>query len=236
MATTGHESEVVTVQGLKAAMKKGGNLGIFNKGTCGTAAATQAKTVTVGSGFTLVADAMLLVRFTYAITCENATLNVNSTGAKPIYNKGAALEADIIPAGALLQLCYNGTQYEIVGGVGDGQEMEGVLGIDSYDGNASYPDIDAVLDTVHTKAQTLTSQQKQTARTNIDVYSTAEVDQKTAKSYDHWYNEVEDTTGKNPAQEGWYELDDDEYVLTSDNSPVSGKTYYEQASYYVMTI
>ena len=207
-----------------------------NRCVCSTAAATQKKEVTLGTTFDLVVGATILVKFTNAISVANATLEVTHTplgaeqavteAAKAIYLNGAALSADTIPAGAVLTLNYNGTQFDIVGGAGE--DMDDVVAFDSYDGNAQYPDIDAVLDTVHTKQQTLTESQKSIARTNIDAIS--------APTYDHVYNEVEDTTGKNPSQEGWYELDDDEYVLTEDTTPASGKTYYEQADYYQMII
>lgn len=54
-------------------------------------------------------------------------------------------------------------------------------------------------------------------------------------TYTHVYTAVTDTTGKNPASEGWYELVDGSYVLTEDTTPASGKTYYIQESYYEMT-
>lgn len=115
MSTTGHENEVVRVSGLKATMKKGGNLGIFNKGTCTTAAATAAKEVTVGAAFTLTDGATVLVRFTYGITAADATLSVNSGTAKPIYYRGAALPAGLVHAKDTLLLKYNSSQWDVVG-------------------------------------------------------------------------------------------------------------------------
>lgn len=115
MSTTGHENEVVRVSGLKATMKKGGNLGIFNKGTCTTAAATAAKEVTVGAAFTLTDGATVLVRFTYGISAADATLSVNSGTAKPIYYRGAALPAGLVHAKDTLLLKYNSSQWDVVG-------------------------------------------------------------------------------------------------------------------------
>ena len=40
------------------------------------------------------------------------------------------------------------------------------------------------------------------------------------------YKEVEDSIGKNPTAEGWYELDDETYVLSSDTFADQTKTYY----------
>ena len=54
-------------------------------------------------------------------------------------------------------------------------------------------------------------------------------------NYSRVYTAITNTTGKNPASEGWYELVDGSYVLTADTTPDSEKTYYKQESYYEMT-
>lgn len=41
-----------------------------------------------------------------------------------------------------------------------------------------------------------------------------------------FYTEVTPTGTENPSQEGWYVIDDDEYVLTTDTEVESGTTYY----------
>ena len=59
-------------------------------GTCSTAAATAAKTVSITTGtFSLEAGARVTVKFSNANTAGTPTLNVNSTGAKNIFHKGA---------------------------------------------------------------------------------------------------------------------------------------------------
>jgi hypothetical protein len=95
----------------------GGNTGVFSLpyGVCGTAAGTAAKTVTVDK-FSLEAGAVVVVKFTYANSVANPTLNVNSTGAKAIYWKGTALDSSQYwEAGALLSFVYNGTQWDMLG-------------------------------------------------------------------------------------------------------------------------
>ena len=86
--------------------------------TCTTAAATAAKVATTslddGYKFILNTGAFIAVKFTNAITVASATLNVDSTGAKSIYYRGAALAANKVVAGATILFVYNGTQYEIV--------------------------------------------------------------------------------------------------------------------------
>lgn len=99
------------------------NKGIGSEGTCSTAAATAAKTVTVGTTFKPVAGATLLVTFQNAISVASATLAVTygasgdqqTLAAKPIYYRGAALGAGLIKAGSKVLLRYNGTQFDIIG-------------------------------------------------------------------------------------------------------------------------
>ena len=40
------------------------------------------------------------------------------------------------------------------------------------------------------------------------------------------FEQVEDSIGRNPVAEGWYELDDETYVLSSDTFADQTKTYY----------
>ena len=120
MSTTGHESEVVQVQGLKASLKKGGNKGIYNEAICSTAGGTAAKvTNTVPPSFSLTSGATIIVKFTYAITVADATLKVGDADAKPIYYQGAALLANKVKAGTSLLLRYNGTVWNIIGMLGN---------------------------------------------------------------------------------------------------------------------
>lgn len=84
-----------------------------------TAAATKAKTATVsGSGFALVVGVTVSVRFQYANTANSPTLNVNSTGAKPIVSNGTATPtADLTwnAAWATVTFVYDGSQWRISG-------------------------------------------------------------------------------------------------------------------------
>lgn len=61
-------------------------------GICNTADNVAAKVVTL-SDFSLVKGAQISVNFTYANTASSPTLNVNSTGAKAIWARGAILSA-----------------------------------------------------------------------------------------------------------------------------------------------
>ena len=87
-----------------------------NYGTCSTAAGTAAKTVDC-AGFTLVVGAEITVKFTVTNSAANPTLNVNNTGAKAIYYRGAAISAGYLAANRTYTFRYNGTQYELVGDI-----------------------------------------------------------------------------------------------------------------------
>lgn len=91
------------------------NRATYQYGTCATAAATAAKVVTL-SGFSLFTGATIQVKFTYANTVANPTLNVNSTGAKTIHAYGASIPAsspyDWV-SGAIVTFVYDGTYWNI---------------------------------------------------------------------------------------------------------------------------
>ena len=87
------------------------NRATYHYGTCGTAAATAAKAVTL-SGFSLYTGAMVSVYFTYANTAASPTLNVNGTGAKGIRVNNAVITAKYYwRAGDTVTFIYNGTYW-----------------------------------------------------------------------------------------------------------------------------
>lgn len=87
---------------------------IIQIGTCSTASGTAEKAVTL-SGFTLTTGATILVTFSNTNTTLTPTLNVNSTGAKAIYNEaGVAISVNnpaYFPAGSTVEFTYDGTHW-----------------------------------------------------------------------------------------------------------------------------
>ena len=81
-------------------------------GTCSTAESTAAKAVTLSS-YSLTTGGIVAVKFTYDVPA-NATLNINSKGAKAIYYRGAAITAGVIEAGDIATFIYNGSQYHLL--------------------------------------------------------------------------------------------------------------------------
>lgn len=114
----------------------GSNTYIFTLpyGTCSTAAGTAAKAVTVDK-FSLETGAVVAVKFTYANTAANPTLNVNSTGAKAIYQGGAAIAASAITANTVYELVYNGTQWDLIKGLKGDTGATGATGAQGPQGN-----------------------------------------------------------------------------------------------------
>lgn len=81
-------------------------------GTCSTAAATTAKTVSLSS-YTLTKGGFVSVKFTNAVPA-GATMNINSKGAKAIWYKGAAITDGVICAGEVATFIYDGTRYHML--------------------------------------------------------------------------------------------------------------------------
>lgn len=84
-------------------------------GTCSTAAATAAKAVTLGN-FELFTGATISVKFTYANTSDNPTLNVNNTGAKTIRAFNANLTSTSAynwQANSIVEFVYDGTYWQL---------------------------------------------------------------------------------------------------------------------------
>lgn len=65
------------------------------------------------ANYNLVAHGYVSVRFLFDVPA-NATLNINSKGAKSIYHDNAAIKASIIPANAIGTFVYDGTHYVLV--------------------------------------------------------------------------------------------------------------------------
>ena len=84
----------------------------YTSAWCGTGATTAAKTAYC-TNYTLKSDSYIHVLMRYSNEVQNAiTLNINSTGAKPIYINGSASSSSnyTLPAGTYL-VYYSGTNF-----------------------------------------------------------------------------------------------------------------------------
>lgn len=82
-------------------------------GVCDTAASTAAKTVAIAN-YAITEGAPVSVQFLYANTADNATLNINNTGAKPILYKDNPLGNNVISAGDTCTFIYTTNSYRII--------------------------------------------------------------------------------------------------------------------------
>lgn len=81
-------------------------------GVCNTVSTTVDKVVTL-NGYTLATGGIVAVKFTNAVPA-NATMNINSSGAKAIYYKGLAIIDGIINADEIATFMYDGTKYNLL--------------------------------------------------------------------------------------------------------------------------
>ena len=89
--------------------------------TCSTAAATAAKvaTITGNSNWALTTGAIIGIKFTATNTASNPTININSTGAKPVLYGTTALTTSSLSyagyANRTILYMYDGTNYVFLG-------------------------------------------------------------------------------------------------------------------------
>ena len=102
-----------------------GSANIHHFGSCSTAAATAAKTVTLDDSmsFTLAKGASVFVKFTNANSVASPTLAVNGTTAKAIMRYGTTAPSTSAKtswqAGSVVHLVYDGTYWQMVGWLND---------------------------------------------------------------------------------------------------------------------
>lgn len=98
-----------------------GSANVHHFGSCATAAATAAKTVTLDDSmsFTLAKGASVFVKFTNSNSEANPTLAVNGTTAKAIKRYGTTAPSTSSKtsweAGSVVHLVYDGTYWQMVG-------------------------------------------------------------------------------------------------------------------------
>ena len=104
--------ERATWNGKQNAITDGAQIGL-GYGVSSETATTAARTATIAS-FILLKNMPVTVRFTTAVNVSGATLNISSTGAKPLYIQGAAMQPGIIKKNDVVTMIYDGTNWNIV--------------------------------------------------------------------------------------------------------------------------
>ena len=98
----------------------------YASSTTGASTAAKAANITTGT-FNLEPGARVTVQFSAANTANTPTLNINGTGAKNIFHKGAQITSGAnkaLLAGAV-DFVYDGTQYNLVGNYIDTNTQDG---------------------------------------------------------------------------------------------------------------
>ena len=99
---------------------------IHHFGVCSTAGDRAAKTVSI-EGMQLKYGARVQVEFTNTNTATDATLDVNGTGAKPIYFQGSPVRYGTITQNMVLTFIYDGYYWQIADGLIIPRLIDGVL-------------------------------------------------------------------------------------------------------------
>ena len=86
----------------------------YGYGTCETAGATAAKTVSI-TNTVLTPGGIIAVNFVNAFTASSPTLSVNGSAAKPIKLYGNAMPMGKVHANTILVMNYDGTQFNVIG-------------------------------------------------------------------------------------------------------------------------
>lgn len=95
--------------------------------SCNAAASIAAKTITITGLTTLTTGIRLLVKMVNNNTANDATLNINSLGEKPLYyNNNRVSGSNTWEAGEVVEVYYDGTNFyssNVLGGAGGGGNM-----------------------------------------------------------------------------------------------------------------
>lgn len=84
----------------------------FGYGTCETAYITAEKAVVLDN-YVLTKNGIVAIYFKNAVGAS-ATLNINGTGAKPIYHRGSAITTDIIKQDDIATFIYDGNYFQLI--------------------------------------------------------------------------------------------------------------------------
>lgn len=97
----------------QATITDGAKIGL-GFGSSSDTATTQARTATIAN-FLLMKNMPVTIRFVNAVNVFGATLNISSTGAKPIIIDSVAVQPGVIKKGSIVTLIYDGTNWNIIG-------------------------------------------------------------------------------------------------------------------------
>ena len=185
----------VTVDG----MNFDGSSSISHYAVCYTSGATAEKTVSL-SNFKLAVGSRITVRFNYANTVANPTLNVNATGAKPIYYKNSNIPAELITSYIVLEVVYTGSYWCVIGVIDRATALSTTAVTPSATGSwyyssaisslANYDEIRVWLEIADGEKGWITLTRKDAAETVHTLYITASYNARVQLKWDTTNNKV----------------------------------------------
>ena len=185
----------VTVDG----MNFDGSSSISHYAVCYTSGATAEKTVSL-SNFKLAVGSRITVRFNYANTVANPTLNVNATGAKPIYYKNKNIPAELITSYIVLEVVYTGSYWCVIGVIDRATALSTTAVTPSATGSwyyssaisslANYDEIRVWLEIADGEKGWITLTRKDAAETVHTLYLTASYNARVQLKWDTTNNKV----------------------------------------------
>ena len=134
-------------------------------GTCTTAEATAAKSVTL-TGYELEPNGVVAVKFTNGL-CASATMSINGKTATPIYINGAAVTSTSckeVLAGDLAFFVYDGSHYQFI--CTDRISKNGITGLSISGRTITYTRADGTTGTLTTQDTTYSFDGEYNASTN----------------------------------------------------------------------
>ena len=134
-------------------------------GTCTTAEATAAKSVTL-TGYELEPNGVVAVKFTNGL-CASATMSINGKTATPIYINGAAVTSTSckeVLAGDLAFFIYDGSHYQFI--CTDRISKNGITGLSISGRTITYTRADGTTGTLTTQDTTYSFDGEYNASTN----------------------------------------------------------------------
>lgn len=154
-ATSASQADALATQRSIDGILFNGSNNVIHYGKCTTAADTASKQVAC-SGYNLITGARITVTFANTNTASNVSLNVQNTGAKAIYYRGAAISPSVLVENRTYEFVYDGTYYVLIGDIDTNTVYE--LASKTSDGLMSAADKDK-LDGIEVgaKAGTVTS-------------------------------------------------------------------------------
>lgn len=122
LAETASQANSLSTSRIIDGIEFNGSEDVIHFGTCSTTADTVIKDVSC-SDFVLIPGSRITVKYLVTNTAENPQLNVNNTGAKPIYYRGSVIQSNFLSENSTHEYVYDGTNWNYVGSLVNNEDI-----------------------------------------------------------------------------------------------------------------